>query len=113
MGGTAGGQYILITALSAYAAALAIGEVDRRQKAHFAARKELTREEKAAVRKRNTTRKRWLMTAGLVLNFGLLCVFKYFHFALAQWNRLLAQMGGGQIVDVFSLAVPLGISFHR
>ena len=34
--------YILITALSAYAAALAIGEVDRRQKAHFAARKELT-----------------------------------------------------------------------
>lgn len=104
--------YILITALSAYAAALAIGEVDRRQKAHFAARKELTREEKAAVRKRNTTRKRWLMTAGLVLNFGLLCVFKYFHFALAQWNRLLAQMGGGQIVDVFSLAVPLGISFY-
>jgi len=103
---------ILATALSAYAIALAIERVNRKQKEYFSAHKELSREEKAAVREQNTARKRQLLTAGLVLNFGLLCVFKYFHFALAQWNRLLTLLGGGEIVDVFSLAAPLGISFY-
>lgn len=112
MAGVRSAVYILITAVSAYGAALLMNRISREQKAYFSAHKELGKEEKAGLRRKNTRKKRWILTAALVLNFGLLCVFKYFHFALAQVNRLLGLFGGFQIADTFSLIVPLGISFY-
>ncbi len=104
--------YIVITAASTYAATLAMGRVTQYQKQYLAAGGELTKEQKAEFKKRNTLRKRWIMVAALVLNFGFLCVFKYFHFALAQVNHVIAALGGAQIEDTFQLIVPLGISFY-
>ena len=52
------------------------------------------------------------MLIALLFNLGLLCVFKYFHFALAQVNALLSLFGGAGIADRFHFAVPLGISFY-
>lgn len=112
MAGIRSAVYILITAASAYACALGIHRVSRRQKAQFAADKTLDKEAKAAIRRESTRKKRWLLTAALLLNFGLLCVFKYFHFALAQLNQLLGLFGAARINDTFSLLVPLGISFY-
>lgn len=112
MAGPSSGVYVLVTALSAYACARWMGRVSQGQKAYLKACKGLTREEKAAVRQRNTRKKRRALAAVLVLNFGILCVFKYAHFALDQLNRALGLFGGFQFDNSFSLLAPLGISFY-
>lgn len=112
MSGPKHGVYILVTALSAYACALWMARVSQGQKAFFQAHKELSREEKGAIRQKNTRRKRLALIAALLLNFGLLSVFKYAHFVLDQINRLLGLFGGFQFDNSFSILVPLGISFY-
>ena len=77
MSGPKHGVYILVTALSAYACALWMARVSQGQKAFFQAHKELSREEKGTIRQKNTRRKRLALIAALLLNFGLLSVFKY------------------------------------
>ena len=105
--------YILLTALSTYGAALWIDREARTQKARLAAGREtLSREEKTALKKRSTRKKRRIMALAMVFNFGMLCAFKYFHFALAQVNHLIGAFGGREILDTFQILVPLGVSFY-
>lgn len=105
--------YILLTALSTYGAALWIEKVTRDQRSRLASGREtMSREEKSALKKSCTRKKRRIMALGMVFNFGMLCVFKYFHFALAQVNYLIGAFGGRQIVDTFRILVPLGVSFY-
>jgi len=112
-GGLRYAGYILMTAASTYAATLAMGRVSQKQKAYFAAnRNTLTKAEKSEIKKKNNRKKKGLMVAALVLNFGILCVFKYFHFALEQLNHIFTLFGGLQLKDTFTLLVPLGISFY-
>ncbi len=104
--------YLAVTALSAYACARRMGRVSQGQKAYFKTHKELTREEKSALRQKNTRKKRLALAAVLVLNFGILCVFKYAHFAIDQLNYLMGLFGGFRLDNSFSLLAPLGISFY-
>ncbi len=111
--GVQGLVYILLTATSAYAGALALSGLSKRQKAFLKANKDkLSKEEKAALKQSHKRNRRLLLTAVLVLNFGLLCFFKYFHFALEQLNALLGLAGLSQIEDSFRFLMPLGISFY-
>lgn len=52
--------------------------------------------------------KKRVLALALVLDFGILFVFKYWDFVMENINRLLA----GEIMPLLSLALPLGISFY-
>ncbi len=109
-GGLQYGLYILITALSAYLCALGLGRLQKAKKQGLKDHKEQwTKEQKTAHKKRFDRRCRWLMSAVLVLNIGILCIFKYSDFALAQLLRLVPQAG---VPHSLNLVIPLGISFY-
>lgn len=112
-GGIRGALYVLITASTVYGATLAMHQIGVKQKAYLKENKaHLTKEEKAAVKEAGKRKRKAILIAALVINLGLLCVFKYFHFALAQINGVLALFHGEQITDTVCLIVPLGISFY-
>lgn len=50
---------------------------------------------------------RWLLTAGVIVNLGLLAWFKYWHFAASNIASLFGHSWEGQ-----PLELPLGISFY-
>ncbi len=105
--------YILITAASTYGATRWMHLLSQRQKQYLKEHKaDLSREERSALKKQCKSRRRAIMTLTLVLNFGILCVFKYAHFALQQFNALAALFGGSGIEDTLNLIIPLGISFY-
>lgn len=105
--------YIVITALSAYGAGLVLEKLAARGKAKLQENKaSWSKEEKKAWKARVSTRRKWVMAGCLVLNFGLLCVFKYAGFVLQQVNELSLLLGGGEIKTVWNLITPLGISFY-
>jgi len=52
------------------------------------------------------------MLVALLANLSVLCVFKYYHFALEQLNRVLNIFGFAAIQDRYSFIAPLGISFY-
>lgn len=111
-GGMLGIVYIGITSLSIYTAACRIQALTEQQHQFFSNHKELTREQKKDCKARTKTARKRILVAALVLNFGLLCTLKYFHFAFAQINALLSVFGVGPIQDTFSFFIPLGISFY-
>ena len=105
--------YILITATSTYAATRWMQKITNQQKQYLKAHKEtLSKEDKSLIKKQNNTKRKAILIGTLVLNFGILCVFKYCHFALAQLNAVLSALGRGQIEDTLQLIIPLGISFY-
>ena len=102
---------MLITSVSVYAAAMAMQRLSDRQKAYFKANR-LSREEKAAFRQRSRRLRRACLFAALAVNLGLLCFFKYWHFALEQLNLLAGWLGVPGMRDTLRLMAPLGISFY-
>lgn len=90
----AAGAYILFTVLTNWLAGLRLGALNAKAKAA---------EDKAALKRR----KRCLLAAALVLNFGLLFVVKY-------WNdaaKVVSSVSGLSL-PVFDLLMPLGLSFY-
>ena len=105
--------FIGLTALSSWAAARAMDGISRSQKEYLAAHKaELDKAAKSLLKKKYQARRRRIMAATLVFNFGLLVYFKYLHFLAAQLNALLGLFHGPQIVDTWKIIVPLGISYY-
>lgn len=56
-------------------------------------------------------RKRWLV-ASLVINLGLLAIFKYLDFFIETWNLASLRFNGAPELDTFGLLLPVGISFY-
>lgn len=105
--------FILITATSTYACARLTQDSHDKQKAYLKEHKaDLSKDQKTAYKAAGNKRRRLYVILTLVLNFGLLCAFKYVHFAIEQINVLIMGFGGNGIVDTFSLLIPLGISFY-
>lgn len=104
--------FLLLTSLSVWASALWIHRLAEREKAELKARKaEMTKQDRAARKAAGKRQRRRIMVLCLVLNFGILCAFKYIHFLLAQANGL-AGIFGGQVRDTVRWIAPLGISFY-
>lgn len=60
-----------------------------------------------------STRKKQLLMTSIVLNLGMLCFFKYYHFFVQNWNMLASFTGAGLTIDnVWAFSVPIGISFY-
>lgn len=112
-GGVKSALYVLLTASTIYGAALWMQRIGDRQRAWLKENKQtLTKEEKAQHKKKTGRRRRAVMIAALLLNLGVLCVFKYFHFALEQFNAISRLFGADGIRDTVRFIVPLGISFY-
>ena len=108
-----GALYVLITAASSYAAVRYMDALSARRRSMLASERDsMSREEKKLFKAKIQSRRKTAMILALLLNFGLLCFFKYFHFALAQFNALAALFGGRGVADRFSILAPLGISFY-
>jgi len=103
--------YMLITSVTVYAATMFMQRISDQQKAYFKANK-ISREEKSAIKKQNRRKRKTCLIAALAVNLGLLCLFKYYHFALEQFNIVAGWFGGQGVRDTFRLIVPLGISFY-
>ena len=58
-----------------------------------------------------TIRKRWLI-GSLVINLGLLAVFKYLDFLIETWNWASLRVTGAPELDTLGLLLPVGISFY-
>lgn len=54
--------------------------------------------------------RRIALASGICFNLGLLCIFKYTNFLIANLNAVLTD-GGGAVVSLGTLYAPVGISF--
>lgn len=59
----------------------------------------------------STIRKRWLR-GSLLINLGLLCLFKYLDFLIQSLNWVSLKLAGSPEIDTFGLLLPVGISFY-
>lgn len=105
--------YVLITATTVYFATVWMQNKINVQKAYIRENKGIiSKEDKKLYKNKIKKYRRKILIATIVINIGLLCVFKYFHFALEQINGLISIFNGQQIDDIFNLIAPLGISFY-
>lgn len=112
-GGVGSAIYVLVTATTIYAATIWMHRISTEQKAYLKANRDsLSKDEKSALKKKNKEKRKAIMIVTLCLNLGILCVFKYFWFALDQLNSILGLFGAGQLECSLRLIVPLGISFY-
>jgi D-alanyl-lipoteichoic acid acyltransferase DltB (MBOAT superfamily) len=112
LGGWLNLPFLLLTAASIWGAALLIQKNADAQSAWLKAHKsECSKEEKAAYKARERSRRKRILVGALVLNFGVLCAFKYVHFLLAQADAV-AGWFGGSVHDTVQWIIPLGISFY-
>ena len=104
------GIFLLITSLTVYGCALWIGSLSARKEAWLKAnREQLTRAQRKAYSAGVLRRQRRVLVLGLLVNLGILGVFKYSGFLAAQLDRIF----GGSRADALSRWIlPLGISFY-
>ena len=105
--------FILITATTIYLAARWMFNITTAQKRYFKENKEnLTKEEKTLIKQKNNIKRKAIFLVSLLLNLGILCVFKYGNFILDQVNSVFSWFGFEQPVGALKFLVPLGISFY-
>lgn len=112
MAGLRSAVYILITATSTYFAARWMERLSRQLKQRLKEEPAPTKEEKAAWKARTARQRRRILVGTLLLNFGILCVFKYAAFALEQVNAVVRLFGGSAELGTLRFLIPLGISFY-
>ncbi len=105
--------YVFTTSITVYGATYWMQNVSDKQKLFLRQNKEvLSKEEKSKIKAHNKKKKKRIMLAALLVNLGLLCIFKYLHFFIDQINSVSSVFALGSINNSFSLIVPLGISFY-
>ena len=105
--------YIVITSLSTWLGALLLENVRNKTKQYIKENKEtLTIEEKSLIKKKTQKKKKQILASILILNFSLLCTFKYADFAIEQINAIIKIFNVTTTINSLSLIIPLGISFY-
>lgn len=103
--------YPVITTISTWFLAGTIGRMTAESKAWIREHNP-GREEKKEYNRRIKARQRRIMVSGLVLNFGILAVLKYFNFFLENINAFLGIAGTGEEISPVNWILPLGISYY-
>ena len=102
--------YMLVTTVTTYIGARGMDALLTQGNQVLAEHKpEWDRETKKLFKKKNLSRRRAVMLAVLILNFGILGFLKYFDFAFTSVASLLGWTPGA---FEFSFVLPLGISFY-
>ena len=105
--------FLLFTTVTTYASALVIDRIAAKAKEELKLHKqEWDKEQKKSYKNRIGRKKRRIMAATLVVNFGILGFLKYFNFFAGSLNDLLAGGGISFSVPTLRLLLPLGISFY-
>ena len=103
--------FILFTTLTIYFAAAGIEKISADTKQKVRSMKGVwTAEEKKAFKSAAEKRKRRIMAAALLANFGILFVIKYLNFLAGGLMHLFGHAAGD--AQIVSLLLPLGISFY-
>jgi alginate O-acetyltransferase complex protein AlgI len=63
-------------------------------------------------RKEAKRTKRILLWVSIIVNLGILIIFKYNNFFIENVNMLITQMGGRSQIPLLQLVLPMGISFY-
>lgn len=103
--------YPMATTAIVWFLARAIGDMTDRSRV-WAKENNPGREEKKEHNRQVKKRQRRLMTLGLLLNFGILAVLKYFNFFLENVNALLGLAGAEGELGYVNWLLPLGISYY-
>ena len=105
--------FIVVTTLTTYFGARGMDAMTARMEQTVAAHKQdWEREERKAYKKRCKSRRKALMIAILLLNFGILAVLKYYNFFAESMEALFASVGLTVSLGHIGLLLPLGISFY-
>lgn len=105
--------FIIFTTLTVYACTMLLSALNREQSCQLENRDaEWLRQHKKDVAKRYMRYKRWVLLAGLLLNFGVLAFLKYYDFLAENINGLFSVFSLRASLPSFSLLLPLGISFY-
>lgn len=97
--------FLVATTVSTWYGALKLGQTNARYREQA---KGMGTAERKALKKVSTRKKRWILLAVCLLNFGILAVVKYANFFIENVNSLF---GSGTIAPL-DLLLPLGISFY-
>lgn len=95
--------FILFTTVVTYYGAFYIGKADVEQKQRLKENREMSRDEKKALKESYTKRKKRILILILILDFGILALLKYFRVYLDALG--VGLFSGG-------ILIPLGISFY-
>ncbi len=57
-------------------------------------------------------KKKFLLYLSLIINLGLLCVFKYFNFFIENFNAVFTLVGTSFRIESLQIILPVGISFY-
>mgnify|MGYP002539672217 CR=1 FL=1 len=101
---------LLLAAAVSYAAANKMGDLH----AAFKEKKkqgDLDRKQIKQLKEENKQQRKRILIRGLILNIGILIVFKYTNFLLGSAYSILDLLGIGHGTQLFRLIMPLGISF--
>ena len=98
--------FILYTTLVTYLTAVCMQKMSDREKAYLEVHRDDPKDARKAYKAAQKKRRFYVLTAGLLLGFGMLAVLKYTAFVLSEVNALGAQ------IDIPDLLLPLGISFY-
>lgn len=108
--------FFCVTAVSIWYAAIRMDRINAEYQkeidAYAAQGKKLTRQEKLAMKKQEDRRKRKILIALLLLNFGILFFIKYGEIPCRIWNGVCAVLRLDWEADYSGILVPLGISYY-
>lgn len=105
--------FIIFTTITTYLGGLFIEKAANAGKEKLSANKTtMTAEEKKMIKAQTKRNKRLVCALILVLNFGVLAFLKYYDFAAENINAIFSGFGSTYRINLFSLALPLGISFY-
>lgn len=105
--------YILGTTLLTYLAARLMQRIRERTQQKIDARgKEITREEKAALKKSSQRKVRLLQVASVLINLGVLAYVKYLNFFIGNLNELFTLFRWDVSMPLINIIVPLGLSYY-
>ena len=103
--------WIVITALSTWIAGRWLDTVAER--ADAALRQEgLEKQDKQRIKKETKSRKKKILVAALILNVGILVVFKFFNYFTGAFQMLVGMLAGSEKGELITLVMPLGISYY-
>ena len=106
--------YIVITTISSYICAYFIEKLTLGQKEYIKIHSDdMSKEDKKAYKLSVKKKQKLILTAGLVLNFGILAYLKYANLPIAYINYYrIKWFGSTQMIPFIRVLLPLGISFY-
>lgn len=103
--------FILLTIATVYLAAQRIAVISTETKSFLKTKKEeWTREQRKAYKDSSDNKRKYILAATLILNFGILFILKYFNYMSGSIAALLGAPS--EKTPQIRLLLPLGISFY-